>query len=600
MSVVDLVSQHLPFLEQIEKLNNCFLTIEWISIKSVLSMGNRTGIESDDVTLIRHKQQFLSLNVEHVAIILSSNVLRTLQDAVVNLARACELFPSILATSGNNNTENAVRNCCLLSRMNLMGTDGLRGKVLLTTKRTPLLDLALENAVTPALVRVCCAGFQAMVAKSRGVPLGDVVVGEDGRDALRWGGALKKAVLQGFHAPCQVTDVGIVPTAMVPYVCLFETMYAGVMITASHNPSNQNGIKFFVDGRKMLPEEDYRLTAFVFAQQQQDGFSSPSTQPHPQPPHTYFKTDSDRIQFVSNFILSSSPAQSNWNNDTCHLVIDSANGATHDYIPPVMAAVGITSFTLVNDVPNGTNINHHCGVADLEGEVAFTEEQAQKSPLAVVREVQRKSHQYQHVFGIAMDGDGDRGFVLYGDVAQRKVVVLDGDVCAFHVAGRFAKSPRGNGTFVCTVESDLAVTSAISKAYQLETHIVPVGDKWIGNFQGKQSSPLRLGAESSGHLIFPIPLRPNGKEGETTIRLLRSGFGLVTCLWVLRAVVPLSSTDVRRISEPYQRGYSHTAYVYYVTKSLFYPNSPVWSNCLRLMQSNGNKNNLSLRIMSME
>eukprot|EP00759_Apiculatamorpha_spiralis_P016791 PhF_6_TR2299/c0_g1_i2/m.4037 len=132
MSIVDLVSQHLPLLEQIDKLNNCFLTIEWISIKSVLSMGNRTGIESDDVTLIRHKQQLLSLNVEHVAIILSSNVLRTLQDAVVNLARACELFPSVLATSGNN-TESTVRSCCLLSRMNLMGTDGLRGKVLLTT-----------------------------------------------------------------------------------------------------------------------------------------------------------------------------------------------------------------------------------------------------------------------------------------------------------------------------------------------------------------------------------------------------------------------------------------------------------------------------------
>ena len=198
-------------------------------------------------------------------ILLNADFILTYPSAVlIDFPKAVGLFQASGASS-----DERIKSALLMSRINFMGTDGIRGKVVSDTQENCIGACMKKNALTPALVEIACFSFAEMLRGNGIIHRGDTVVtGNDGRDAA-YDWRLYKAVADGFtRAGLNLLDLGVVPTALVPYRMLQKECRGGAMLTASHNPSNQNGVKFFVDGKKLLPEGesgDFALSAHMFA-----------------------------------------------------------------------------------------------------------------------------------------------------------------------------------------------------------------------------------------------------------------------------------------------------------------------------------------------
>ena len=482
---------------------------------------------------------------------------------IIDMAMAVTLYQGSSQEEGER-----IQTALLMSRINFMGTDGIRGKVVLKTKEHCIAELLKDNAFTPGLVEIASFSFAKMLVDGGVVKAKDtVVIGNDGRDkAYNW--RLNQVVIDGFNrTQLQVLDLGIVPTALVPYMMLKKGCRGAAMLTASHNPSNQNGIKFFVDGKKLLPEGplgDYALSAYMYS------YCLLEPLPEKTGSHTLAENMTEEGE---QFILSALPENSAQLLRDTILVLDSANGAFTDISKRTLGTLGIT-YSSRNEEPTGANINRDCGVAEIEGTELF-EADGYENHIPFIQEMFDRGREQESgkVFGIALDGDGDRGFLLFYDKPNDRIHVIDGDKCGYILAEFFIKTRKLNPAdywFVSTIESDIMTATSAQKNLGLNTKIVSVGDKWIGNFE---EGEMLVGLENSGHLIFPIAFKND--EGEEVT--LHSGIGLLTGLMTLVAIKVLNLPP-ERIVEPFESGISKTNYVFFVDKSKFYRGSSVWAS----------------------
>ncbi|MBP5551773.1 MAG: hypothetical protein J6X41_00140, partial [Spirochaetales bacterium] len=304
-----------------------------------------------------------------------------------------------------------------LKGINFFGTDGIRGKVS-TQEASPLdsLDLFLsETLITPTLIDLAVRAFVRMVG---GNASSTFATGSDGRDSVT-GNALVDAMNKAF-ASCggNVDYLGVVPTPVVPLHQLEHGCLGAAMLTASHNPSNQNGIKFFIDGKKLLPEDkmgDYTLSAIMVELAQ--------SEEKPSVPAGTVRTV-DCTQRVATLMDSCVDAK---RMKDIHFIIDTAAGAWTRYADAFFSRNGIP-FTRVSADEQGYNINSHCGVAEIEGHDSYTREQAEFAPVIVKTLFENPAS-----YGIVTDGDGDRGMLLKYDGSTDCVKVYDGDEESFLV-----------------------------------------------------------------------------------------------------------------------------------------------------------------------
>ena len=207
---------------------------------------------------------FQDSSEDAVCILLDADFIQKYPHPVlIDFKKAVELY-----CSSNIDEEERVRTAYLMSRVNFMGTDGMRGKVVLNPDKECLNGFLEDVAFTPALVETVSFSFCDMIIDAGILKKGDTVaVGNDGRDAAS-GGVLNRSMTDGFlRAGLDVLDIGTAFTALVPFTMLEKGFRGGAMLTASHNPSNQNGIKFFIDGKKLLPEGmlgDFALSAYIY------------------------------------------------------------------------------------------------------------------------------------------------------------------------------------------------------------------------------------------------------------------------------------------------------------------------------------------------
>ncbi|MCL1947240.1 MAG: hypothetical protein FWF51_08860, partial [Chitinivibrionia bacterium] len=177
------------------------------------------------------------------ATLLASGWLEKYPTAVcIDLSKAAGLY-----LSSNSDEKEKIDTAFTMARVNFMGTDGVRGKVVTQTKENFIADLLKDNAFTPDLVEITSFAFAKILLDKKIVNANDTaVIGNDGRDlAYNW--ILNDGVRSGFaKAGLNVLDLGVVPTAIIPWQNLLLGHRAGACLTASHNPSNQNGIKFFI------------------------------------------------------------------------------------------------------------------------------------------------------------------------------------------------------------------------------------------------------------------------------------------------------------------------------------------------------------------
>lgn len=364
----------------------------------------------------------------------------------------------------------------MTSPKRLFGTDGIRG-------RANIEPVTAETALR--LGRAAAHTFKSRSRGARNRVRFRIAIGKDTRLS---GYLLENALSSGvLSMGVDVIFLGPLPTPGVAYVTRSLRADAGIVITASHNPYDDNGIKFFgPNGYKLDDLVENQIEDLVFSGEIEN------IRPTAQEIGKAIRVD-DAIGRYVEHAKASFPRGLTL--EGMRIVVDCAHGAAYKTTPAVLQELG-AELMVFGAQPNGLNINHECGSMHPEM-------------------VCQKVREYRADLGIAHDGDADR--VLLCD---EKGQLIDGDdILAIAGLQLLAEGRLRKNTLVATVMSNAGLDAAIQAAggRVLRT---PVGDKHVIDLL--QSEDLNVGGEQSGHLIF--------REHSTT------GDGLVAALQILSAM----------------------------------------------------------------
>lgn len=339
--------------------------------------------------------------------------------------------------------------CVLMAR--LFGTDGVRG--LANKTLTAPLALRLGAAAAHVLTR------DADTTKRRPV----AVVGRDPRVS---GEMLAAALSAGMASQgVDVLRVGIIPTPAVAFLTDDYDADMGVVISASHNPMPDNGIKFFSRGGHKLPDAVEDEIEQVMQTLPDDGPTGHSIgkviEEAPDAQERYLDHLAECIEADLSGIT---------------VVVDCANGAASKVAPEAYKNAGATVIPMYN-TPDSYNINEHCGSTHID-----------KLQAAVV--------EHGADLGIAHDGDADRCLAV-----DKNGTVVDGDQIMAIIATAMKDSgDLKENTLVATVMSNLGLKLAMNE-HGIDLKTTKVGDRYV--LEELRASDLSLGGEQSGHIVFP-------------------------------------------------------------------------------------------------
>ncbi|OSN06450.1 phosphoglucosamine mutase [Lonsdalea iberica] len=333
----------------------------------------------------------------------------------------------------------------MTSSRKYFGTDGIRGKV-------------GDSPITPDFVLKLGWAAGKVLARhgSR-----KIIIGKDTRIS---GYMLESALEAGLAAAgLSASFTGPMPTPAVAYLTRTFRAEAGIVISASHNPFYDNGIKFFsIDGTKLPDEVEEAIEAemekaITCVESSELGKASRIV---------------DAAGRYIEFCKGSFPSELNLNG--LKVVVDCANGATYHIAPSVLRELGATVITLGCN-PNGMNINEECGATD-------------------VRQLQNRVLAEKADVGLAFDGDGDR--LIMVDHQGNKV---DGDQILYIIAREGLRQGQLRGGAVGTLMSNMGLELAL-KQLGIPFARAKVGDRYV--LELMQSKGWRIGAENSGHVIL--------------------------------------------------------------------------------------------------
>ena len=308
-----------------------------------------------------------------------------------------------------------------------------------------------------------------------------VLIGKD----TRVSGYMFESALEAglIAAGVNVDMLGPMPTPAIAYLTRAFRASAGIVISASHNPVGDNGIKFFsADGFKL--DDDIELEIEALIDQPlitNDSFTLGKA-----------RRISDATGRYVEFCKGSLPSQ--FNLAGFKIVLDCANGATYNAAPKVFKELGAHTITMATE-PNGFNINDKCGSTYMEGLCA--------------RVVDENAD-----FGIALDGDGDR--VLFSDANGE---IVDGDELIYIIAQHRLQTGQGCNGVAGTLMSNLGLELAL-KDLNIPFLRTKVGDRYV--VEALKDNDWNLGGEASGHVLC--------SDLNTT------GDGIVAALQVIRAI----------------------------------------------------------------
>jgi len=358
----------------------------------------------------------------------------------------------------------------------LFGTDGIRGvagEFPLTKQSTYLIGRALGHDLL------------------RAAPKAQAVIGQDTRESSRW---IADRIAEGLAAVgINVHSAGVITTPGVAYLARTRGMAAGVVISASHNPWTDNGIKVFSgDGFKLTDARELAIEKEIFALLENPAaaddtavkVAGPSLPGEPELRHAYIKS-------LAGSVISSLRK--------LRVLVDCANGAATAEAPELFRGLGIDA-TFTHISPDGRNINEGCGALH---------------PETLGKTVAASAGRFD--LGVTFDGDADRA--LFCD-ARGRVVNGDGVLLAaardLHAHGKL----KGD-TVVSTTMSNMGLEIALKNS-GIRMLRANVGDKYV--LEEMLKTGATLGGEQSGHIIF--------RDGDST-----TGDGLLTALRLMDIIV---------------------------------------------------------------
>ncbi|MEO6724039.1 MAG: phosphoglucosamine mutase [Blastocatellia bacterium] len=352
------------------------------------------------------------------------------------------------------------------------GTDGIRGYA----GESPLDERTIE--------RIGYSLATELTARLGRAP--QIIIGRDTRESGDW---IESAVARGaITAKADVKSAGFITTPGVAYVTRALNADAGVVISASHNPYHDNGIKIFAPSGQKLDD------AAEQAIERDLETDASSLKTWPPIVDAIIYTDASLKEKYLNFLRDEVGAGLNLSG--LKLVIDCANGASYELAPKLFDALGAQA-VLINTEPNGRNINLNCG--------SLHPETLQQAVLAAKADA-----------GLAFDGDADRLLMV-----DERGQLVDGDQVLFVMAEYWAAQGKLAGNrVVATVMSNMGLEVALAER-NITLVRTAVGDKNVLDELLKNGGSI--GGEQSGHVIFP--------------EISLAGDGMLTALEVLRVMV---------------------------------------------------------------
>ena len=352
--------------------------------------------------------------------------------------------------------------------MRLFGTDGLRGKA----GEFPI-DRASAHLIGVEVGKRAGAGAT-------------VVLGGDTRESTP--GLLSQLAAGVSLTGCEVARGGVLPTPAIAELVLALSAGAGISVSASHNPYEDNGIKIFgSDGRKWPDEEEERLEGVLLASRSAADQSGEDERPHPDPLPGGEGAD-ELAEIYLERLAAHVPARL----DGLAVVVDAGNGAAFRIGPEALRRAG-ARVKAIADRPDGRNINAACGALHPEG-------------------MAEKTRAIAAAMGVALDGDADRA--IFSDQNGR---ILDGDDLLWIVARDWKrKGLLKKGGVVGTVMSNYGLEAGLARE-GIAFARAAVGDRNVARVM--EESDAGIGGETSGHVI--LPFSPAG-DGIQTALLLAS------------------------------------------------------------------------------
>ena len=352
----------------------------------------------------------------------------------------------------------------------LFGTDGIRGE-------------AGQFPLDPATVSAIGFSLASHLAESTESP--EIIIGRDTRES---GEIIEQALIAGAtKAGAKCLSAGVITTPGVAFLARKHHASAGVVISASHNPYQDNGIKIFAPtGRKMDDSVERMIETDIYAN------TSPAAQPVSSPAASPELQQSLRQEYLS---YLANEIGKDLHLEGLTVVIDCANGASSALAPVLFEQLG-AKVIAINAAPDGRNINRDCGSLHIETlQKRVTDENAD--------------------MGVAFDGDADRA--LFVDNHGKFV---DGDATLWALATHLqAHGNLKDNVVVATVMSNIGLEIALRSA-SIKLVRTDVGDKYV--LEELLQRGASLGGEQSGHIILP--------------ELSLAGDGMITTLCLLRAL----------------------------------------------------------------
>jgi phosphoglucosamine mutase len=352
----------------------------------------------------------------------------------------------------------------------LFGTDGIRGE-------------AGQFPLDPATVSAIGASLAAHLAERTPTP--QIVIGRDTRES---GESIERALIAGaVRAGAKCMSAGVITTPGVAFLTRKLQAAAGVVISASHNPYQDNGIKIFApSGQKMDDSVERQIEADIFENKQPIAAEPDSA---PRSSELEEELHEDYLSFLADDIGKGLAL------DGLTIVVDCANGANSAFAPVLFERLG-ARVSAINCSPDGRNINRDCGSLHIDS-------------------LREKVTSARADLGVAFDGDADRSLFI-----DNNGHFVDGDATLWALASHLQSHGKlKDKIVVATVMSNIGLELALRSA-GIRLIRTDVGDKYVLDELLKLGASL--GGEQSGHIIMP--------------ELSLAGDGMITALCLLRAL----------------------------------------------------------------
>jgi phosphoglucosamine mutase len=353
----------------------------------------------------------------------------------------------------------------------LFGTDGIRGEA----NRHPM-DAAMAFAIGQAVTHLL----------RKPGHLTRIIIGKDTRlSGYMIESALESGITSMGGSPYLV---GVLPTPGIAFVTESMRADAGIVVSASHNPFQDNGIKIFSgSGYKLSDQQENEIEALIL------GGKLPQLVPPPKEMGRAYRISDVHGRYI---VFLKSTFSRELSMEGMKIAMDVANGATYRVAPEAFVELG-ADLQLIHNTPNGLNINDNCGSQH-------------------TKDLRKRVLESGAAIGLAFDGDGDRLIVV-----DEKGNEITGDQILLICAKMLKQQGKlKNDLLVNTVMSNLGLTLACKKL-GFKTHAAKVGDRYV--LEDMQRLDAVLGGEDSGHVIF--------LNHHTT------GDGIVTALQVISAML---------------------------------------------------------------